>query len=69
MKKISLELQWAIGEKTGIGWYIYNIVKELSKSDKNEYIAEGDEYIAKLRNYYDNGYITDDDKYTLSIKK
>ncbi|BBM37294.1 glycosyltransferase family 4 protein [Pseudoleptotrichia goodfellowii] len=40
MKKISLELQWAIGEKTGIGWYIYNIVKELSKSDKNEYIAE-----------------------------
>ena len=30
MKKISLELQWAIGEKTGIGWYIYNIVKELN---------------------------------------
>ena len=40
MKKISLELQWAIGKKTGVGWYIYNIVKELSKSNKNEYIAE-----------------------------
>ncbi|GAA8718044.1 DNA-directed RNA polymerase subunit beta' [Chlamydia abortus] len=41
----------------------------LETDKKNEYIAEGDEYIAKLRNYYDNGYITDDDKYTLSIKK
>lgn len=40
MKKISLELQWAVGKKTGVGWYIYNIVKELSKSDKNDYIAE-----------------------------
>ena len=27
MKKISLEYQWAIGKKTGVGWYIYNIVK------------------------------------------
>ena len=40
MKKISLELQWAVGKKTGVGWYIYNIVKELSKSDKNDYIAD-----------------------------
>ena len=40
MKKISLELQWAVGKKTGVGWYIYNIIKELSKSDKNDYIAE-----------------------------
>ena len=40
MKKISLELQWAVGKKTGVGWYIYNIVKELSKSDRNDYIAE-----------------------------
>ena len=40
MKKISLELQWAVGKKTGVGWYIYNIVKELSKSDKNDYVAE-----------------------------
>ena len=40
MKKISLELQWAVGKKTGVGWYIYNIVKELSKTDKNDYIAE-----------------------------
>ena len=40
MKKISLELQWAIGKKTGVGWYIYNIVRELNKSRKNEYVAE-----------------------------
>jgi mannosyltransferase B len=40
MKKISLELQWAIGKKTGVGWYIYNIVRELNKSKKNKYIAE-----------------------------
>lgn len=40
MKKISLELQWAIGKKTGVGWYIYNIVRELNKSKKNEYVAE-----------------------------
>ena len=40
MKKISLEVQWAVGKKTGVGWYIYNIVKELSKSDRNDYIAE-----------------------------
>ena len=40
MKKISLEYQWAIGKKTGVGWYIYNIVKELSKSSENKYILE-----------------------------
>ena len=40
MKKISLEIQWAIGKKTGVGWYIYNIVRELNKSKKNEYVAE-----------------------------
>ncbi len=49
MKKISLELQWAIGKKTGIGWYIYHIVKELKKSGKNEYIAE----FVNFRNKYD----------------
>lgn len=40
MKKISLEIQWAIGKKTGVGWYIYNIVQELNKSKKNKYVAE-----------------------------
>ena len=28
-KKISLEIQWAVGPKTGVGWYIFNIVKGL----------------------------------------
>lgn len=40
MKKISLEIQWAVGQKTGIGWYIYNITKELQKNNKNNYIGE-----------------------------
>ena len=55
MKKISLELQWAIGKKTGVGWYIYNIVKELSKSNKNEYVAEFINFMGKynLKNELD----------------
>ena len=24
-KKISLEIQWAVGPKTGVGWYILTI--------------------------------------------
>ncbi|MGX9358084.1 DNA-directed RNA polymerase subunit beta' [Mycoplasma sp. 773] len=41
----------------------------LETEKKKEYIAEGDEYIAKLKNYYKLGYITDDDRYSLTIKK
>ncbi len=39
-KKISLEIQWAVGPKTGVGWYIFNIVKGLIQNNKNDYIAE-----------------------------
>lgn len=41
MKKvISLEIQTAVGAKTGIGWYTYNLTKELCKNNKNKYIGE-----------------------------
>ena len=40
MKKISLEIQAACGVKTGIGWYIYNLVKNLKESNNNEYTGE-----------------------------
>ena len=40
MKKISLELQWAVGKKTGVGWYIFNIVKGLVQNNKKDYTAE-----------------------------
>ena len=39
-KKISLEIQWAVGPKTGVGWYIFNIVKGLVQNNKNDYTAE-----------------------------
>ena len=39
-KKISLEIQWVVGNKTGVGWYIFNIVKGLIQNNKNDYIAE-----------------------------
>ena len=51
MKKISLEYQWAIGKKTGVGWYIYNIVKELSKSSENKYILEFGKILFILSNW------------------
>ena len=41
----------------------------LETDKKDQYIADGDEYIAKLRNYYNQGMITDDERYSLSIKK
>jgi|GEM_PF-1409860 DNA-directed RNA polymerase, beta' subunit len=41
----------------------------LETNKKNQYISEGDEYISKLRNYYNQGMITDDERYSLSIKK
>lgn len=39
-KKISLEIQWAVGPKTGVGWYIFNIVKGLVQNNKNDYTGE-----------------------------
>ncbi|WP_330463507.1 DNA-directed RNA polymerase subunit beta' [Metamycoplasma gateae] len=41
----------------------------LETDKKSVYIAEGDEYINKLKNYYNLGLITDDDRYSLTIKK
>ncbi|AZG68864.1 DNA-directed RNA polymerase subunit beta' [Mycoplasma struthionis] len=41
----------------------------LETDKKQEYIAEGDEYINQLKNYYNLGWITDDDRYSLTIKK
>ncbi|MGC7170904.1 DNA-directed RNA polymerase subunit beta' [Metamycoplasma hominis] len=41
----------------------------LETNKKQEYIAQGDEYIAKLKHYYEQGWITDDDRYSLTIKK
>ncbi|AZZ65333.2 DNA-directed RNA polymerase subunit beta' [Metamycoplasma phocicerebrale] len=41
----------------------------LETHKKKEYIAEGDEYISKLKEFYNLGYITDDDRYSLTIKK
>lgn len=40
MKIISLELQKALGQKAGIGWYTYNIIKGLVSKNKNKYILE-----------------------------
>jgi len=45
----------------------YSDILETNK--KNEYLASGDEYIAKLREYYEEGMITDDERYSLTIKK
>lgn len=39
-RRISLELQSALGNKTGIGWYTYNLTKELCKKNENTYIGE-----------------------------
>ncbi|WP_373437087.1 DNA-directed RNA polymerase subunit beta' [Metamycoplasma equirhinis] len=41
----------------------------LETDKKEEFILEGDQYIAKLKQYYDQGLITDDDRYSLTIKK
>ncbi|TPR53519.1 DNA-directed RNA polymerase subunit beta' [Metamycoplasma neophronis] len=41
----------------------------LETDKKAELIKEGDEYISKLKQYYNLGWITDDDRYSLTIKK
>ncbi|MCV3733532.1 DNA-directed RNA polymerase subunit beta' [Mycoplasma enhydrae] len=41
----------------------------LETHKKKEYIQEGDEYIKELKDFYNLGYITDDDRYSLTIKK
>ncbi len=41
MKTVSLDLQDAVKQqKSGIGWYAYNIVEQLLKNNKNKYIGE-----------------------------
>lgn len=49
MKKISLEIQAACGVKTGIGWYIYNLVKNLKESNHNEYTGEIFNFMSRKR--------------------
>ncbi|WP_412031411.1 DNA-directed RNA polymerase subunit beta' [Metamycoplasma buccale] len=46
-----------------------SIADILETDKKQEYIKEGDDYIAQLREYYNKGFITDDDRYSLTIKK
>ncbi|ENY68819.1 DNA-directed RNA polymerase beta' chain [Metamycoplasma auris 15026] len=41
----------------------------LETNKKKEYLADGDAYINKLKKYYNLGLITDDDRYSLTIKK
>ncbi|PYF43070.1 DNA-directed RNA polymerase subunit beta' [Metamycoplasma alkalescens] len=41
----------------------------LETDRKKEYIAEGDAYINELKQHYNLGFITDDDRYSLTIKK
>ncbi|RMA77556.1 DNA-directed RNA polymerase subunit beta' [Metamycoplasma subdolum] len=41
----------------------------LETDKKGEYIKEGDAYIDKLREYFQKGYITDDERYSLTIEK
>ncbi|AAT27768.1 DNA-directed RNA polymerase subunit beta' [[Mycoplasma] mobile] len=37
--------------------------------DKEKYVKEGEEYINNLNKMYENGFITDDEKYTLAISE
>lgn len=39
-KTVSLELQNVVKNKTGVGWYVYNIAKQLKQDNKNNYIGE-----------------------------
>ncbi|MDC8919247.1 DNA-directed RNA polymerase subunit beta' [Metamycoplasma hyosynoviae] len=41
----------------------------LETNMKSKYIKEGDDYISQLREYYNQGMITDDDRYKLTIEK
>ena len=62
MKKISLEIQAACGVKTGIGWYIYNLVKNLKESNHNEYTGE-------IFNFMSRKDLEDFSKINLNIKQ
>ncbi|QJG66140.1 DNA-directed RNA polymerase subunit beta' [Mycoplasma phocoeninasale] len=60
------QLGFDYSTKSGISISFSDI---LETDKKEQYIAEGDEYISKLKHYYNIGYITDDDRYSLAIKK
>ena len=62
MKKISLEIQAACGIKTGIGWYIYNLVKNLKENNNNEYTGE-------VFNFMSRKNLEDFSKINLNIKQ
>lgn len=36
---------------------------------KHEFIAEGEKYISQLNNFFNQGLITDDERYVLAIAK
>ncbi|TPE57557.1 DNA-directed RNA polymerase subunit beta' [[Mycoplasma] falconis] len=60
------QLGFDYSTKSGISISFSDI---LETDKKAEYIADGDEYIAQLKQYYNEGLITDDDRYSLTIKK
>ncbi|AWX42761.1 DNA-directed RNA polymerase subunit beta' [Metamycoplasma cloacale] len=60
------DLGFKYSTKSGISISITDI---LETDKKSEYIADGDKYIEQLKEYYNQGFITDDDRYTLTIKK
>lgn len=60
------DLGFQYSSLSGITFAISDI---LETDKKAEYIAEGDAYIAELKQYYNDGLISDDDRYSLTIKK
>lgn len=60
------DLGFKYSSLSGITFAISDI---LETDKKPEYIAEGDAYIAQLKQYYNDGLISDDDRYSLTIKK
>jgi DNA-directed RNA polymerase subunit beta' len=51
---------------SGTTMSIYDIQKS---KNKNKLVDEGNKYIYKLKNMYNKGLITNDEKYQLTIKK
>ncbi|MBU4690849.1 DNA-directed RNA polymerase subunit beta' [Mycoplasma zalophi] len=60
------ELGFKYSTISGISISINDIIET---DKKQEYIQEGDEYIEKLKEFYQSGELTDDDRYNLTIKK
>jgi glycosyltransferase involved in cell wall biosynthesis len=55
--KIAIDIRDAASEKTGKGWYVYNIVKEVLKLDKkNNYLLYGNQKKNPLKDYGNGEY-------------